>query len=83
MAHEVAKIEYTAQVTTSIEFVPNTLFFTLPRRAWLSGELRLSGVRIGASDSYDFTEEEIKQIQNIVWAATARHIKSLKEYGNA
>lgn len=79
---EITEYSQTAQVIATIEFVPDTLYFTAPRNCWLNGKLLLCGVRIGESTCRDFTDDELRTLNEIVQRAVIRHHKSLKEYGN-
>lgn len=71
-----------AQIVATIRYVPKTLFFTAPNRAWLQGDLFLGGVRVGESHHEFFTSEEFLKLNEIVANATIRHHEQLRKYGN-
>lgn len=70
------------QVVATIEFKPDTLFFTAPERCWLSGEIFMNGVRIGKSNVEMFSPQEITALTQIVLNAVDRHHEYLKHHGN-
>lgn len=71
-----------AQVVSTIEVVPDTLFFTAPRRCWLSVKLLMNGVQIGESKIEGFTPEEMEKLGGIVLSAVDRYQEALRNHGN-
>lgn len=60
-----------------IRFVPDTLYFTAPNKAWISGQLFMNGKQLGEGTARDFTEEEMIVLNKMVLDASIRHIKNL------
>lgn len=71
-----------AQIVATVEFRPDTLFFSPPGHCWLSGHLYLGGARIGESKCAEFSVDEMRVMQEIVQRAVVRHHEALKRYGN-
>lgn len=81
MENEIAERKET-QIVATIEFRPETLFFSPPNNCWMNGKLFLGGEKIGESETYNFRKEEIAALRIIVNSACQRHIKFLEENGN-
>ncbi len=62
-----------------IRFVPETLYFTPPNRAWLSGQVFINGKQVGSGKATEFAPEDLLVLSKIITDVSIRHIQHLNQ----